>query len=53
MIGAMSAVDSAIVCINAHDGIQLGARRAMSEAEKAGIGRMIVVTKIDDPNANL
>jgi elongation factor G len=52
MIGAMSAVDCAIVCINAHDGIQLNARRAMSEAEKAGIGRMIVVTKMDDPNAD-
>ncbi len=52
MIGAMSAVDCAIVCINAHDGIQLNARRAMSEAEKAGIGRMIAITKLDDPNAD-
>jgi elongation factor G len=52
MIGSLSAVDCAIVCINAHDGIQLGARRAMAEAEKSGIGRMIVVTKMDDPGAD-
>ncbi len=52
MISAMSAVDCAAVCINAHDGIQLGARRAMDQAKKAGIGRIIVVTKMDDANAD-
>ena len=41
------------LCINAHDGIQLNSRRAMAEAEKAGIARMIVVTKMDDPQADL
>lgn len=52
MVGAMSAADCAILCINAHDGIQLNARRAMAEAEKAGIARMIVVTKMDDAQAD-
>ncbi len=52
MIGAMSVVDCAVICINAHDGIQLGARRAMAEAKKAGVGRIIVVTKMDDANAD-
>jgi elongation factor G len=52
MIGAIAAVDCAVVCINAHDGIQLNTRRAMSEAEKAGIARMIVITKMDDPQAD-
>jgi elongation factor G len=51
LIASMSAVDSAIVCINAHDGVQLGARRAMDQARQLGIGRIIVVTKIDDPRA--
>ncbi len=52
MIASLAAVDSTLVCINAHDGIQLGARRAMAQAENAGIGRMIVVTKMDDPGAD-
>jgi len=52
MIGAVSVVDCALVCINAHNGIQLNARRAMTEAEKAGIGRMLVITKLDDAQAN-
>lgn len=52
MIGAISAVDGAVVCVNVHDGIQLNSRRAMAEAEKAGIARMIVLTKMDDPQAD-
>mgnify|MGYP002053655571 CR=1 FL=1 len=34
-IGAIAAVDCAVVCINAHDGIQLNSRRAMTEATTA------------------
>jgi elongation factor G len=52
MIAAMAAVDSVLACINAHNGIQLISRRAMSEAQQAGIGRMIVFTKMDDPQAD-
>ncbi len=52
MIESIAAVDCAVVCINARDGIQLNSRRAMAEAEKAGIARMIVVTKMDDPQAD-
>ncbi len=52
MIGALAAVDCAVVCINAHDGIQPNTRRAMDEAEKAGIARMIVITKMDDSQAD-
>ncbi|MDG2220653.1 MAG: elongation factor G [Rubripirellula sp.] len=52
MIGAMAAVDCAVICINAHAGIQLNTRRAMEEAQHAGIPRMIVVTKMDDPQAD-
>lgn len=52
MIGALSAVDCALVCINAHTGIQLNTRRAMQEAADRGIGRIIVVTKMDDAQAN-
>jgi elongation factor G len=52
MIGAIAAVDCALVCVNAHDGIQLNTRRAMDEAEKAGIARILVVTKMDDAQAD-
>lgn len=52
MIGSIAAADCAVVCINAHDGIQLNTRRAMAEAEKAGVARMIVITKMDDPRAD-
>ena len=34
MIGALAAVDCALVCINAHTGIQLNTRRAMAEASQ-------------------
>ncbi len=52
MVGAIAAVDCVVVCINAHDGIQLNTQRAMEEAEKAGLARMIVITKMDDPQAD-
>ena len=52
MIGAIAAVDCAVVCVNAHTGIQLNTRRAMQEAESAGIARVLVITKMDDPQAN-
>ena len=51
-IGAIAAVDCAVVCINAHTGIQLNARRAMKEAKKAGIARILVITKLDDAQAD-
>lgn len=51
-LGALAAADCAIVCVNAHAGIQLNTRRAMQEAEAAGIARMIVITKMDDAQTN-
>ena len=52
MIGGIAAADCAVVCINAHDGIQMNTRRAMEEASQAGIARMVVITKLDDPQAD-
>lgn len=49
-IGAMYGVDCALVVINAHSGIEVNTRRVFAEAEKAGIGRMIVINKMDDEN---
>ncbi|MEM8943632.1 MAG: elongation factor G [Planctomycetota bacterium] len=50
MIGALSAVETALIAIDAHAGIKVNTRRAFSEAEKAGCARMIVLTKLDTDN---
>jgi len=49
-IGALRGVDTALVAIDAHGGIKVGARRAWQEAGAAGLGRLIVLTKLDDQN---
>ncbi|MFN3153720.1 elongation factor G [Bremerella sp.] len=46
-ISAMRGADTAMIVIDAHAGIAVNTRRVFQEAEKAGIGRMIVVNKID------
>lgn len=50
MIGALRAVDTAVIAINAQSGIEVNTRRAFAEAQKAGVGRMIVITKMDSDN---
>ena len=50
MIGALRAVDTAAIAINAQSGIEVNTRRAFAEAQKAGVGRMIVITKMDSDN---
>lgn len=50
-IGALRAVETAVIAINAHAGIEVNTRRVFQEAGKAGLGRMIVITKLDDENA--
>lgn len=49
-IGAMRAADTALVAVNAHSGIEVNTRRVFQEAEAAGLGRMIVITKLDLEN---
>ncbi len=49
-IGALQAVDTAAIVINAHSGIEVNTRRVFGEAEKAGVGRMIVINKMDGDN---
>ncbi len=50
MIGSLSAVETALIAIDAHAGIKVNTRRAWSEAGKAGCGRIIVITKLDTDN---
>ncbi|MCC7086154.1 MAG: elongation factor G [Pirellulales bacterium] len=49
-IGAMRAVETVAIVINAHSGIEVNTRRVFQEAGKAGVGRMIVISKMDSEN---
>lgn len=48
VIGPMQAVDNAAIVINGHSGIEVNSRRVFKEAGKAGLGRIIVINKMDD-----
>ncbi|MEF8753595.1 MAG: elongation factor G [Accumulibacter sp.] len=52
-IGALAAVDTALVVINAQNGIELTSERMMRMAAARGVCRMIVINKIDAENVNL
>src|SRR5262245_45223091 len=49
-IGALRGVDTAVIVINAHSGIEVNTRRVFKEAEKAGVARVIVINKMDEHN---
>src|SRR4051812_33307150 len=44
-IAALTAVETAVVVINAHSGIQVNTRRVFAEAGKLGLARIIVINK--------
>jgi elongation factor G len=49
-IGALHAVETAAVVIDAHSGIQVNTRRVFAEAGKLGLGRLIVISKMGTEN---
>ena len=49
-IGAMYGVDTAVIVVNAQSGIEVNTRRVFAEAEKAGLGRIFVINKMDADN---
>ena len=49
-VGAMRGVDMAAIVINAQGGIEVNTRRVFTEAGKAGLGRMIVINRMDGDN---
>jgi len=51
-IGAMRGVDTAAIVINAQAGIQVNTRRVFQEAERAGLGRIVVINKMDADNVD-
>ena len=46
----MHGVDTAAIVINAHDGIGVNTRRMFQEACKLGLGRILVISKMDSEN---
>src|SRR5258706_237456 len=52
-IGALAAVETAVVVVNAETGVQLATDRMLKWAAKRNLCRMIVVNKIDAPNVDL
>ncbi|MGQ9605301.1 MAG: elongation factor G [Thermogutta sp.] len=51
-IGAMRGADTAAIVISAQSGIEVNTRRVFNEAEKAGIGRVIILNKLDAENVD-
>ena len=49
-IGALRGVETACIVINAHSGIEVNTRRVFAEAGKAGLGRIIIISKMDTDN---
>ena len=49
-IGAMTGVDTAVVVVNAHSGIEVNTRRVFKEAEKLGMGKIICLSRMDEDN---
>jgi elongation factor G len=52
-IAALAAVETAVVVINAQNGIELNTSRMMRSAGKRGLCRMILINKIDAENVDL
>lgn len=45
--GALEAADAAVVAVSAESGVQIGTERAWTVAERLGLARMLVVTKLE------
>lgn len=50
---AYSAVETAVVCVNAFSGVMVNTRRTFEAAVKLGIPRVLMITKIDQENVDL
>jgi len=50
MIGALRAVETAVIAVDAHSGVKVNTRRAWQEAGAARCGRIIAITKLDSDN---
>ncbi len=53
LISGMAAADCALICVNAMRGVELMTRKAWDLAGRYGLGRIVVVTRMDGENVNL
>jgi elongation factor G len=51
-LGALHGVDTAVIVINAHDGIGVNTRKMFQEAGKLRLGRIIAISKMDNDNVD-
>ena len=51
-LGALYAVETAVIVLNAVRGIEVNSRRLFHAAGKAGVGRVIVLNRFDEPNVD-
>lgn len=51
-IGALHSVDTAVIVIHAHSGIGVNTRKVFQEATSLGLGRIIVLNRMDDENVD-
>ncbi|MCI0459398.1 MAG: elongation factor G [Gemmataceae bacterium] len=49
-LGALNAVDTAVIVVSAPAGVQVNTRRMFTEAGKRGLARMLVINKLDADN---
>ncbi|MDP2910965.1 MAG: elongation factor G [Candidatus Omnitrophota bacterium] len=52
MLSSLNAVDSAVLLVDAHDGIQVGTEKTWSMASDIGLSRVIFLNKLDKDNVN-
>ncbi len=52
VLGALHAVDTAAIVIDAHAGLGVNTRRVFHEAGTQGLGRMIIINKMDADNVD-
>ncbi len=51
-LGALNAVENAVIVISAPNGIQVNTRRLFSDAGKRGLARFLVINRMDGDNIN-
>jgi elongation factor G len=51
-LGALTAVETAVIVVSAPNGIEVNTRRMFNEAGKRGLGRILVINKLDAENVD-
>ena len=49
-VASLSAVETAVICVNAHDGVNVGTRRLFRAARDQGLACIVVITRVEGDN---